>query len=298
MGNFLSDYRFPICSNPNGTIYNPVSIFSSLKSFLLKENHPAEDLFEANGSWFSRQCHTKWSADSKTELEDKLNEMYVSSAEFIRQSSFLFITLGSAFVYELKETKQIVANCHRLPNTLFTKRLLSVDEIADSFLELCVALKTLNPKPKVVFTVSPVKHLRDGVEENNLSKSTLLLAIRKIRDKYPAVEYFPSFEIVNDELRDYRFYESDFAHPNKMAIDYVIERFKQTYMSERASSFVSDYSEIRAAMNHRVVQQSSNSHRNFLRSFYQRTQAMKVKYPEMDFSRELEYFNPDNLLAV
>ncbi len=290
IGNFLHDYKFNVRCNPNGNVFNPISIFSTLKGVALNESITESDLFESEDLWFSRQCNSKIFGETRKELAEKLKSLQDESFHFLSKCSCLFITLGTAFVYELKGMKAPLANCHRLPASLFDKRLLSVTEIENSFSQFYKALDTLPSRPQIVITVSPVKHLKDGVVENNLSKSTLLLAVNGIRSRFSDVGYFPAFEIVNDELRDYRFYNGDFAHPNQSAIDYVTERFTETYLSEDAKKFISEYSEIKAAMKHRVQQGNSAKHRSFLRTFYEKTIALKVQYSFADFTQELDYF--------
>jgi hypothetical protein len=253
IGKLLSDYKYKTLTNPSGILYNPVSILNMLNTGMNEIGVDYNFIINRGDQYLSFLHHSSVSAASKKELSEKINAITRSTTEFLKEADFLIITLGTAFVYYHRDLKIFVANCHKLPQTDFEKRLMQVDDIVSSYRKFLKKLHDFNPRLKVIFTVSPVKHLRDGVEENNISKATLLLSISKIIEGNNYCSYFPAFELVNDDLRDYRFYKEDLAHPNEIAINYVWEKFSECYFDSETGEVNRLITQLRQAMNHRPI---------------------------------------------
>ncbi len=258
----LTEIQLDINSNPNGTIFNPVSLAQPIIRFLNNTLYTENDLIENNGNHYSIHHHSKLFNADKTDLLNLLNKKQEAFEEQLKTAKWLFITFGSAWVYSLKSNQTIVANCHKIPQNNFEKRLLNIEEISTIWAPLLAKLKINYPALNIVFTVSPVKHLRDGVHENNLSKSTLLLAINSLLNT--KIMYFPAYELVVDDLRDYRFYESDCAHPNAMAIDYVFDKFKETYFSQNMNSISIEILKYLQLKNHKPISTTGKEYTQYI----------------------------------
>lgn len=266
IGEKLSSYFFPVDANPFGTLYNPESVAEALR--LLIGNMPlgASDLFFQEDMFHSFTHHSRFSAPTEEVALRQMNERLSSSAAALRNADRLVVTFGTAWVYRLKSDGRVVANCHKLPEKLFVRTRLGVDEIVARWSELLNELRRLNPKLAVLFTVSPVRHWKDGANGNQLSKATLLLAIDELRRLFPDfVSYFPAYEIMMDDLRDYRFYADDMLHPSSQAIDYIWECFSECYFSRDTQVVVKELAEIGKALKHKPFNPESESHQNFLR---------------------------------
>ncbi|PCJ28598.1 MAG: GSCFA domain protein [Flavobacteriales bacterium] len=236
----LVDNKFNVTINPNGIIYNPISIANTLTRIIKNEPYKEQELVQFNNKWVSFHHHGSFSSHDKTECLTQINSSLRNAHQELKACNTLFITMGSAWVYEY-ENFGIVANCHKIPNKQFCKRLLSVKEILSSFDSIKKELKSIN----VVFTVSPVRHIKDGLHENNLSKSTLQLAINNLVEQHDNYSYFQAYEIVIDELRDYRFYKNDLVHPTEMAINYVWGKFAETYFNQATTNLNKQIEKIR-----------------------------------------------------
>ena len=260
MGMHLNENKFRYLSNPFGTIYNPLSIFK-----LLSDKANKEDLIESQGVFYQWDSHGSISGLSEKETKDLFAQKNDETQEFLLSSKWLVITLGTSIVYE-HEGVGIVGNCHKVPASRFRKRFLNQQEILSQFQELDAYLSGKNPDLNIILTVSPVRHIRDGLVENNRSKSILIDAVHTIVDRYENVNYFPSYEILIDELRDYRFYGQDMIHPSTQAVKYVWEKFAATFFSTETNKVLYEWTKIRAAINHRPFQPDSKAHLNFLES--------------------------------
>lgn len=232
IGQRLQRQQFNALSNPAGTLFNPLSIANYLKHSINAKPIPEEALIQRGGWYYSYLHHSSVNAATKDGLKNLLQQNQQQALEQLRHAHFLFITFGTAYYYHHKSLNFVVANCHKQPLATFEKKLMSVDEIVTEYLSLISLIKSINPEVKLIFTVSPVKHLRDGVVENNLSKAHLIISTHQLVQQVSNAYYFPAFELINDDLRDYRFYAADMAHPNEQAIDYVWEIFSDTYFSE------------------------------------------------------------------
>jgi hypothetical protein len=253
IGQLFIDHAFHAKVNPGGIQFNPASI-SGFLTRVLEEKLPGDDTFLMRGeSVFNFNHHSSISASSAPQLKNTLKELYSGTKEDLSKSDVLFITFGTAFVYVNKKLDQVVSNCHKQTHDLFEKKLLAIEKIAEDFNSLLRKLKILNPKLNVVFTVSPVKHLRDGLEANSRSKAILLESIHRIIEGSANCHYFPAFELVTDDLRDYRFYASDMAHPNKEAIKYVWDKLSGAYFSETTRSLNQEIVKLNTAKEHRPL---------------------------------------------
>ncbi len=265
VGSQLLDTKIEVLANPFGTIFNPSSIFKLLSQAISKEDFNHHHFFENDGHWFHYDYHSQNNNTKLVALENQLQTLQNSVSEKIQSADFLIITLGTAFAYQYLATKNYVANCHKMPANLFKKDLLHVKHICQEFELFYKKLKTINPKINIILTVSPVRHTKDGLPENQVSKSILRAACHYLCLDFEGVSYFPAYEIMVDELRDYRFYEADLIHPNKMATDYIFKRFSVTYFDEKLTEFSENWSKIKAELGHRPFNEKSISHQKFLK---------------------------------
>ncbi len=307
IGNALKESKFSILQNPNGILFDPVSVCRSLISYADNKRYTGSDLFQLNEVWNSWQHHSRFSHIDKHAALRNMNDSQEYAHEFLKQADWIIITLGSSFYYlltreaiqagELDDSTTLasgkpgVANCHRAPAQWFQKYLLTIPEIVES-LDLCMhRLLQFNSKLKIIFTVSPVRHLRDGVVENNRSKARLIEAVHHMVHKFDRLYYFPAYELVIDVLRDYRFYDIDLAHPNYMATDFVLQKFVDSCLDDEAKLLMEEMKKISLARKHRAFQPNTEAHRQFLRSSAARAKLLQDKYPFLDLAEELEYFN-------
>ena len=293
IGNKLAKHKFRVLDNPNGILFNPISITKSIHSYIVKRQYQEADLFYQNECWNSWEHHSRFSNPDKEQCLLLINESQNRANSFLRQADWLLLTLGSAFVYEivpLKATEQpfVVANCHKVPTDKFSKRLLSEREVLNSLLEMTHALVKFNPELKIIFTISPVRHIREGFVENNRSKAILINAVHQITGRH--VFYFPAYELVIDDLRDYRFYAEDMVHPNYIATNYVWDKFVTTCIDEGSRNLMKEIKEITAAFNHKAFNPASEAHRKFKIIYSQKVEQLMEKYPYLQLEKEFEYF--------
>jgi len=293
IGARLNDLKFKVHSNPFGIVFNPKSIAASLLRIIDKHYFEAKDVFEKEGLWYSFEAHSLLHGDNQQELLDSLNHSIDSWYEKLKTAQWLTITFGSAFAYKHVEQDTIVANCHKLPQVLFEKTLLKTNDIVADFNDVINKLHQFNPHLKIVLTVSPVKHLRDGVVENSVSKAILIQSTHQLINDHKHCVYFPAYELVNDDLRDYRFYESDMAHPNKQAIDYVWKRFAEVYFNEKTIIINEKVSQIHQAYNHKLFNKTTQTSVKFKNNFLQKCVNLQAEYVYLDLSKELQYFNSE-----
>ena len=256
-------------TNPLGILFNPISLVQLIEKAVEESFFSKDEFFLHQDLWKHAliQSHLA-STDLNSSLENG-NRMLMKLRNSIKESDFLILTLGSAFVYERKDTGRIVGHNHKLPLQIFIKRLLSVSEIVESLHRALEGLKTFNPSLKVCFTVSPVRHLRDGLHENQLSKSSLLLAINELERLVTNLSYFPSYEILLDELRDYRYYKEDLSHPSKEAVQYIWEIFLENYFEESVAKKSLEVEKIHAGLSHNPNHTDTQSYRRFKRTLKQ-----------------------------
>ena len=290
IGGKLKENKFTTLVNPNGILFNPFSIATAISSYIKNESNPKPGI--NNNLYFSFNHHGSFSSASEEELTNKINSATKEAHLFLKEAKFLIITFGSAFAYRHVATNQIVANCHKLPQKDFKKELLSADVIVLEYNSLIKSLKEFNPKLNIIFTVSPVKYLRDGVIENNLSKAILIQSVHQLltpNSEFPTTNYstyFPAYELVNDDLRDYRFYKEDMAHPNEQAINYVWEKFSDTYFNEETNKLVERITEITQASLHRPIKPNASEYLKFKKVYYDKCLELEKKHAFLDFSSE------------
>lgn len=246
----LNQHRFNVLHNSHGILFNPISIEKAITDIVQQKTYTKDDIFCENEIWSSFHHHSSFSNTSSKQVLEKINTTIEQHQDFLQQTSIVFITLGTAWVYEQKETNTVVANCHKIPQINFTKRLLDLQEITVSLQSIIDLCKSLNKNVKVVFTLSPVRHLKDGFEENSLSKALLRAAIALINQQ-KQTHYFPSYELMMDDLRDYRFYANDLLHPNDLAIDYIWQQFQHVFFNENTKSLVYRIAKLNKAKAHR-----------------------------------------------
>ncbi len=257
---------FDVDLNPFGIAYNPASVAKNIDILLQCKKYTIRDLFESQGVFHSFDHHSQFSDASSERCLNRINERVSRSSRKLKQQSLLVVTFGTAFVYSLKETGQIVSNCHKLPEKAFERTRLSVNEIVSEWSSLVLKLRTFNPELKILFTVSPVRHWKDGAHENQLSKSTLLLSIDALMKDYPFIYYFPSYEILMDELRDYRFYADDMLHPSNQAIEYIWEKFSLTFFDKKTVQLANERMRIQKSLEHKPFHPDSERYQEFLKN--------------------------------
>lgn len=251
IGTKLSDVKFSICNNPFGVLYNPMSIARSLDMLLQDSDFDPKYLFEHDGMWHSWMHHSSFSEINKEICKAKIQKSLKTSHKDLISSNNLIITLGTSWVFRHKGLNEVVSNCHKIPSGEFERYRMSVEEIVEVLKPVFHKLIEVNPKIQIIFTVSPIRHWKDGAHENQVSKSVLILAIEKILGEYTNASYFPAYEIVMDELRDYRFYAEDMIHPNQIAIDYIWQRFIETYCDAKTIAAIQKIENLNKAINHR-----------------------------------------------
>ncbi|MDR1454899.1 MAG: GSCFA domain-containing protein [Tannerella sp.] len=289
LGKRLTDGAFRVELNPFGILYNPASVAAAVGRLLRPEVWSEKELFFHEGLFHSWMHHSRFSAVSSAGSLGKINERLHVAAEHLQQTDWLLVTFGTACVWRLRETGQVVANCHKLPDRLFVRERLSVAQIADMWDELLERLWQVRPAMKTLFTVSPVRHRKDGAHENRLNKAVLLLAIEQLQARHPRqVFYFPAYELMMDELRDYRFYAEDMLHPSATAIRYIWERFAETWLDAATRETLDEVDRIRQALNHRPLNPQSEPYKQFLSQTLLRIERLCAKNPYLCLENEVK----------
>ncbi|WP_294080413.1 GSCFA domain-containing protein [Proteiniphilum sp. UBA5384] len=282
IGRKLQYYKFRLDLNPFGILYNPFSISAAIRRLLGAESFSEADLVSCNGIFHSLMHHGQFSSSDKDTCLRNISDRFECAAGNIRQTDLFLITFGSAYVYQWKESGVIVGNCHKFPSNMFHRFRLSVGEVIEEWSEIITALKAVQPKIQLLFTVSPVRHWKEGVHENQLSKSVLHLAIDKLQHLFPDnVYYFPAYEVMIDDLRDYRFYENDMIHPSSVAIDYIWQLFGKTFFSDHTMKINEEWEQIRKALDHRPIYPGTNAHNKFMKDTRRKLNEFILKFPEI-----------------
>ena len=290
IGNRMADYKFPVLQNPNGILFDPISVCYSLQSYINAKFYTAEDLFYLNDLWQSWQHHSMFSGMDQQAVLNTINKFQQQAHQFLRKANWMIITLGSSFSYKLVDGGTPVANCHRAPSQWFNKHLIEISEITNKLDDTIIQLKAFNPGLKIIFTISPVRHLRDGVIDNNRSKARLIEAVHQIEQQFEHCYYFPAYELVIDVLRDYRFYDIDLAHPNYAATEFVFEKFKEHYIENKSLELMDDIKKMVNAYRHRPFNPLTNSHQSFLNASLAKARQLQKQLPHLDFSEQINYF--------
>jgi len=280
----------PVMINPSGTVYNPESVLRTLDNIISRRQFVPDDLYNHDGRWISFDHYTEFSSSDRDELLGRINKSNLWASEFISGAHYLFITFGTARVYRWKQTGDIVSNCHRLPASSFTNELLDVDHIAGMWSERLSLLKELNPQLKVIFTISPVRHWKDGPHGNQVSKSVLFLAVEKLLEHPSRPSYFPAYEIVMDDLRDYRYYADDMLHLTETAVDYIWEAFCRCYFDGSTAGLWREVEKISKAVSHRIQSNEKDRIRKFSENILSRIDRLESENPGLDLTKARDYF--------
>lgn len=286
MGARLQEYKIRSLVNPFGNIYNPHSIHKSLQYAALNLLPDEQTYLENQGIHLNYNFHSSFSARDSHALAAKLTEAIRTAHTFLKDANWLIITYGTAWVYEHLKSGQIVANCHKMPSGNFKKSLLTQKKIIESFTELYDVVKKINPALRIIVTVSPVRHIKDTLELNSVSKSVLRLSCHTLTEIYNDVEYFPSYEIMMDDLRDYRFYKADMLHPTVEAENYIWKIFTEKYCDQQAKTFIEKWKNFLPALTHRPFQPSSPAHQRFLKQTLTKLEELKT-YVNVDKELDL-----------
>jgi hypothetical protein len=287
IGGRMLSHKFPVMINPFGTLFNPASICDNLEMLLEGKVFSKDDLFMHNGMWFSFSHYTGFDRPDQQECLSIVNKSLQAASSWIRQCNYILITLGTAWTFIYNATGKLVANCHKLPSADFTRKLLDPEEICERYDHLLTALKKINPGARIIFTVSPVRHLKDGAVNNQLSKSILLLSIHRLMKKHPTVSYFPAYEIFMDELRDYRFYAADMLHPSETGSSYVWERFCDSWIDEASKNIMAGVTAILKALAHRPGQTDLPNLKRFSENLLKQINQLTLSNPNLNFNPEI-----------
>lgn len=291
----LQAHLFETLENSHGILFNPVSVQNALMDIIANKKYTELDLFLLNDVWNSWHHHSRFSGVTQTEALDKMNGAIQEAHSYLKSAHHLVITLGSAWLYTLNENVpnhmgMVVANNHKAPANWFTKKLLQPQELLSNLQSLVAALQSFNPNLHIVFTISPVRHLREGLVENNRSKAVLIQAVHDLVSMEKNIEYFPAYEYVIDDLRDYRFYSEDLVHPNYAATQYVWEKLVDTYMSAETQSIMKQVAELQLAFNHKPFFSGSTEHQKFLLSYIEKTMHLMAQCPQLPLEKHLYFF--------
>ena len=297
ISSLFAERKFIVLANPFGTVYNPISLASQVKAIADGKVFGENDVFKderCDGLWHCWSAHSSLSAHTREECINKLNAATMQTRDFLQKADIVFVTLGTSFVYFLKGNGEPVSNCHRQDPNLFTRRMISVEEATDAIREIVASIRQLNPNTSIVLTVSPLRHMSDGAHNNTLSKATLQLAINEIvkhgsgiaASAGAFIDYFPSYEIVMDELRDYRFYESDMVHLSRTAEEYIFERMADTYCSEITRGHIAKVEKFLKGARHRIQDESSPATQDFLKKINAQAAQLETEIPGLNLSDE------------
>jgi len=286
IGRKFQYYQFKTLQNPLGILFHPKAIENFIVRAIGQKAYKAADVFNFNERWHCFDAHSNLSDPSKEQLLSNLNSALLKTRNQLENATHIIITLGTAWVYKNVETQERVANCHKISQKKFTKELLTEVEIEESLKHIISNIRKVNEDVSVIFTISPVRHLKDGFIENQRSKANLISAVGRIMESkstYKNLHYFPAFEIMLDELRDYRFYAEDMVHPNNLAIDYIWEKFKNVWISEKTEIVMKAVEEIQKGLSHRPFNEDSEQHQLFLKSLNEKISVLNKEFPFMKF---------------
>ena len=293
IGDRLSQLKFQTLQNPHGILFDPNSVANSLISYMNQKEYTEKDLVYLNELWQSWDHHSRFSHTDLQTCLDGINRSQQQAHDFLKKANWLIITLGSSYSYRLVSNNYGVANCHRAPGQTFHKHLLGIDETV-ALLDRCLhQLFIFNPTIKIIFTISPVRHIRDGVVANNRSKARLIEAVQHLVGKFNRLYYFPAYEYVIDVLRDYRFYDIDMVHPNYPATQFVMERFVETFVEETSQQLIPAVNSLITAAKHRSFHPSTQAHQQFLKTQLEKAKQLQLEHPYLDFSTEIAHFTQE-----
>lgn len=298
IGNALQELKFNVLQNPSGILFGPDSVCTTVQHIISNQPFVREDLFLSDEIWHSWRHHSRFSGTDPDAVLSAINTAQEQAHHFLKESSWLIITLGSSFTYRLTaaaakaslQPGEAVANCHRAPSGWFSKELLEIDSMESMLNSMLTTLRQFNPAIRVLFTISPVRHIRDGVVENNRSKARLIETVNRLVEHHKNCYYFPAYELVIDVLRDYRFYDIDLVHPNYAATSFVLEKFAEACIDPDTQLLMQEIRKLVIARKHKPFQPSTNAHRRFLAAQAGKTRQLMQEYPFLDLREELQYF--------
>ena len=285
IGRYFERYKFHITINPFGQQYNPYSIAHALNRLLSSAPYTAVDLIEQDELYHSYDHHGDFSRSDRGEALDNINSNLIATSQALKETSVLFLTFGTSHFFRLKENGKVVSNCHKVPGSHFDFELMKPDEIVHELEKSITGLWNINPSVKIILTVSPVRYFAFGHYENSVSKAHLFTAIHTLREKYPQIYYFPAYELVIDDLRDYRFYADDMLHPTAQAIDYVWEKMADTLLPLFTQDILKELDEIVSAASHRPRNPKSLAHQKFVEGVLHKIHKLETQYG-LDFEGE------------
>jgi len=284
IGQEIAYYKFRNYQNPFGVLFNPIAIERLISFAVEKKTYIESDIFFYNERWHCFDAHSDLSASSKEELLQNLNNRLQKTYLELKNTTHIIITLGTAWVYKRLKANKIVANCHKVPQKQFSKELLSVEDIKNSLNTIISSIKTINDKASIIFTVSPVRHLKDGFVENQQSKAHLITAVQELLKASDKLYYFPAYELMMDELRDYRFYKEDLIHPNKTAIKYIWQKFKEVWIASEAYPVMEEVEAIQKGLSHKPFNEKSETHQIFIKKLSENQKDLEKRFPFITFN--------------
>ena len=286
IGQLLEKYLFTVCVNPFGVTYNPLSVKKGLEALIQKEAYGPDDLDLYNDLWLSFNHDTGYSSIQQSEALERINRDFRNAKEMLQRAGTLFITWGTAWIYRFNPTGEVVCNCHKIPASQFSRSRLTTREIIREYEDFLPRLFEFNPKLRIVHTVSPVRHWKDGAHGNQLSKSTLLLAGEALKESFSdRFFYFPSYEIVMDELRDYRFYADDLLHISNQATSYIWERFGQAFFHDDSQKIIGELEPLLKMFGHRPLVPEGEAYEKMLQTRDEKLRNLKNKYPGIQWAK-------------
>ncbi|MBO9595410.1 MAG: GSCFA domain-containing protein [Niabella sp.] len=298
IGNALAEHKFKTLQNPHGILFDPASVYHSLIRYIENKPYREADLFYLNEVWQSWHHHSRFSGTDRETVLRQMNEALETAHRFLKQAGWIIITLGSSFSYRLNANNPQaelcglkVANCHRAPGQWFDKKMLEIEETVSLLDNLYHRIRIFNPGAKLLFTISPVRHLRDGVVANNRSKARLIEAVHHMVHKFEGLHYFPAYELVIDVLRDYRFYDVDLTHPNYPATEFVLEKFTESCIDETSRQLMKAIRPLMIARRHKPFHPQTKAHQQFLKAQYEKARSLTEQYPFLDLKEEMDYFS-------
>lgn len=290
IGAKLIRLKLPVLVNPFGVIYNPFSIAKSVKMMVMQDQLSQGDLFLQNGVWNSYSHHSSFSRMGAEECLENINHSILSGSTILRDSSHVVVTLGTSWAYKLKENGDIVANCHKTSAKEFERIFISASETVDCLANMIHQVREVNPSVNFMLTVSPIRHLKDGLVENQRSKSSLIVACHELCRRFNFVSYFPSYEIMMDELRDYRFYDEDMVHPSALATDIIFNKFVEAAFDADSKKAMADIDKLLKSKEHRPVNPNTQAHYLFKKRMLEKVEELQMNYPFLDLTEEFDYF--------
>ncbi len=290
ISSILATYKFQIALNPFGIMYNPISLGNALEHLVDAKEYLIEDVFEHNSLWHSFDHHSEMSSASANEMLDKMNNTRAQATLFLTDAKFLVLTIGTAYVYKAIKSKRIVANCHKLPADNFEHILLEPAQIFERLNEVILKVKAFNQEIEIILTVSPIRHIRNGLINSQRSKSHLIAAVHQLCEALSFVNYFPAYELMMDDLRDYRFYKEDMIHPNRVAINYIWNEFSRTMIDMTTANSFLELEQLRKAVSHKPFNVNTLSHQKFIKQQLDKLEKLEQKYPSLNFDDERSYF--------